>query len=277
VKNIIEESLHFHAKYFSSTVIKLKVVRGEVATMAHVAHKSPEKEDKHLKTVGMFTSVVLLDSFGALAAKLLAALGMPPEDHRALVMVDVDISTYVEYTLSTCNWPIEETDKELIRDAVPGRANGLFIYAKLAMEAFLQPNVDISQVLLRLPVDLNALYNNLLEEHARRAKVPAEIQCLVYKPSRIPLALYGYWSWLQWSSASVLVDLMAPSEASKTQRTSYGPRAVHCWRYYPMRQSPLSTIPLPSFSKAPRGQVMASLGALFCNRGRHTSSLLWRV
>ncbi|KAH7127344.1 putative ankyrin repeat protein [Dactylonectria macrodidyma] len=94
-------------------------------------------------------------------------------------LVDVDISTYVEYTLSTCDSPIQASDKQLIRDAVPGRANGLFLYAKLAMDAFLQPGADIDQVLLHLPVDLNALYNNLLEEHARSSNVPAEIQCLI--------------------------------------------------------------------------------------------------
>jgi hypothetical protein len=67
----------------------------------------------------------------------------------------------------------------LIRDAVPGRANGLFLYAKLAMDAFLKPGANIGQVLLHLPVDLNALYNNLLEEHARRSNVPAEVQSLI--------------------------------------------------------------------------------------------------
>ncbi|EXV00010.1 methyltransferase [Metarhizium robertsii] len=41
--------------------------------------------DKHLKTVGMFTRAVILDSLGALAAKPLAALGIPSEDRRALV------------------------------------------------------------------------------------------------------------------------------------------------------------------------------------------------
>lgn len=41
--------------------------------------------DKHLKTVGMFTRAVILDSLGALAAKPLAALGISAEDRRALV------------------------------------------------------------------------------------------------------------------------------------------------------------------------------------------------
>ncbi|KAG8409071.1 hypothetical protein J3458_003785 [Metarhizium acridum] len=41
--------------------------------------------DKHLKTVGMFTRAVILDSLGALAAKPLAALGIPSEDRRSLV------------------------------------------------------------------------------------------------------------------------------------------------------------------------------------------------
>ncbi|EXK24272.1 hypothetical protein FOMG_18991 [Fusarium oxysporum f. sp. melonis 26406] len=109
------------------------------------------------------------------------SLRMAPCFHLRLQesLVDVDISTYVEYTLSRCESPIQASDKQLIRDAVPGRANGLFLYAKLAMEAFLQPGADIDQVLLHLPVDLNALYNNLLEEHAQRSNVSAEIQCLI--------------------------------------------------------------------------------------------------
>ena len=41
--------------------------------------------DKHLKTVGMFTRAVILDSLGALAAKPLAALGVSQADRRALV------------------------------------------------------------------------------------------------------------------------------------------------------------------------------------------------
>lgn len=94
-------------------------------------------------------------------------------------LVDVDISSYVEYTLSTCDPPIRVSEKQKIRDAVPGRANGLFLYAKLAMDAFLRPDADIKQVLQHLPADLTALYNNLLEKHARRFDVSQDVQRLI--------------------------------------------------------------------------------------------------
>ncbi|KKP07372.1 hypothetical protein THAR02_00569 [Trichoderma harzianum] len=92
-------------------------------------------------------------------------------------LVDVDISTYVHFALSRSNIP--ESDWKTIADAVPGRANGLFLYAKLAMDAFLEPNVDINTVLLKLPIDLNALYTDLLSEHAKRSGVPDNIQHLI--------------------------------------------------------------------------------------------------
>ncbi|KAL6694074.1 putative ankyrin repeat protein [Trichoderma pleuroticola] len=92
-------------------------------------------------------------------------------------LVDVDISTYVHFALSRSNIP--ESDWKTIADAVPGRANGLFLYAKLAMDAFLEPNVDINAVLLKLPTDLNALYTDLLSEHAKRSGVPDNIQHLI--------------------------------------------------------------------------------------------------
>ncbi|KAK0761397.1 hypothetical protein N5P37_006347 [Trichoderma harzianum] len=92
-------------------------------------------------------------------------------------LVDVDISTYVHFALSKSSIP--ESDWKTIADAVPGRANGLFLYAKLAMDAFLEPNVDINAVLLKLPTDLNALYTDLLEEHAKRSGVPDNIQHLI--------------------------------------------------------------------------------------------------
>ncbi|CAI4215619.1 unnamed protein product [Parascedosporium putredinis] len=91
--------------------------------------------------------------------------------------VDADIATYVNFTLAKseipkAHWPI-------IRDAVPGRANGLFLYAKLAMDAFLEPGADVDAVLSALPQDLNELYTGLLEEHARRSAVPPAIQHLI--------------------------------------------------------------------------------------------------
>ncbi|KAH6884532.1 putative ankyrin repeat protein, partial [Thelonectria olida] len=92
-------------------------------------------------------------------------------------LVDLDISTYVQFALSQSAIP--KSNWQVIADAVPGRANGLFLYAKLAMDAFLEPGVDITQVLSHLPADLNVLYTDLLKEHAQRSGVAADIQHLI--------------------------------------------------------------------------------------------------
>ncbi|KAK7223157.1 hypothetical protein V2G26_011160 [Clonostachys chloroleuca] len=66
-------------------------------------------------------------------------------------LVDTDIRTYVQSTLSKSAIP--KSDWKTIIDAVLGKANGLFLYAKLAMNAFLEPGADINLVLSKLPVD----------------------------------------------------------------------------------------------------------------------------
>ncbi|KAH7322461.1 ankyrin repeat-containing domain protein [Stachybotrys elegans] len=70
-------------------------------------------------------------------------------------------------------------DRDLIKQAVPGRANGLFLYAKLAMDAFLEEGANVKHVLKALPMDLNIMYADLLREHARRSQVPDDIQLLI--------------------------------------------------------------------------------------------------
>lgn len=92
-------------------------------------------------------------------------------------LVDIDISTYVNSALSESHIPRSEWGE--IANAVPGRANGLFLYAKLAMEAFLEPGVDIKAVLAHLPADLNVLYTELLQEHARRSGISPSVQNLI--------------------------------------------------------------------------------------------------
>ncbi|VUC29092.1 unnamed protein product [Clonostachys rosea] len=91
--------------------------------------------------------------------------------------VDVDIATYVDYCLK--NSSIPEIHHGEIKKAVPGRANGLFLYAKLAMDAFRQEGADIAQVLEQLPLDLNVMYTNLLREHGKNSGVPDQLQLLI--------------------------------------------------------------------------------------------------
>ncbi|KAJ5806582.1 uncharacterized protein N7503_004184 [Penicillium pulvis] len=92
-------------------------------------------------------------------------------------LVDVDIAAYVQYKLR--NSSIDKEDWNAIQKAVPGRANGMFLYAKMSMNAFLEPGAHVQDVLNALPMDLNAMFNELLREHARRSNVPSELQLLI--------------------------------------------------------------------------------------------------
>ncbi|KAI1123833.1 ankyrin repeat-containing domain protein [Nemania abortiva] len=91
--------------------------------------------------------------------------------------VDKDISTFVQQKLSDTS--ITDYYRKLILDAVPGRANGLFLYARLAMDAFLKPGADIREVLKTLPQDLNNMYTDLLRVHSLRSGVPPDMQRLI--------------------------------------------------------------------------------------------------
>ncbi|KAJ5535052.1 hypothetical protein N7527_001306 [Penicillium freii] len=92
-------------------------------------------------------------------------------------LVDLDIAAYVQYKLRHSS--IAPESWNVIEEAIPGRANGLFLYAKLSMDAFLEPGADANEVLEALPADLNVMYNNLLHEHAIRSAVPEDLQLLV--------------------------------------------------------------------------------------------------
>jgi ankyrin repeat protein len=91
--------------------------------------------------------------------------------------VDLDIGAYVQYRLRNSSVPQEH--RGIIEEAIPGRANGLFLYAKLSMDAFVEPGADVREVLKTLPADLNVMYTDLLRENARRSNVPDELQLLV--------------------------------------------------------------------------------------------------
>ncbi|VUC36282.1 unnamed protein product [Clonostachys rosea] len=93
--------------------------------------------------------------------------------------VDEDIANYVAHHLNKTSKALTPEQKEIIKRAVPGRANGLFLYAKLAMDAFLEENADVEEVLKTLPLDLNVMYTDLLREHARRSGVPHDLQLLI--------------------------------------------------------------------------------------------------
>ncbi|KAK1708404.1 hypothetical protein CaCOL14_005156 [Colletotrichum acutatum] len=92
-------------------------------------------------------------------------------------MVDADISTFVRQALKASD--ISDHDRQLIQEAIPGRANGLFLYAKLAMDSFLEAGADIKVVLASLPADMNQMYTDLLNEHSRRSGISDAVQRLI--------------------------------------------------------------------------------------------------
>jgi ankyrin repeat protein len=54
-----------------------------------------------------------------------------------------------------------------------------FLYAKLAMDAFVAPGSDATAVLKTLPADLNGMYNDLLREHTKQSNVLDDFQLLI--------------------------------------------------------------------------------------------------
>ncbi|KAH8691002.1 ankyrin repeat-containing domain protein [Phaeosphaeriaceae sp. PMI808] len=91
--------------------------------------------------------------------------------------VDVDIGTYVRSRIATSMIPPEFHGP--IQAAVPGRAKGLFLYAKLAMDTLLEDGVDVQKSLRRLPDNLHLMYSQLLHEHAKKTEPSQDVQLLV--------------------------------------------------------------------------------------------------
>ncbi|EGX95550.1 ankyrin 2,3/unc44, putative [Cordyceps militaris CM01] len=92
-------------------------------------------------------------------------------------LVNLDIEAYVNDRLASSS--VRADDQELIKTAVPGHANGLFLYAKLAMNTLLRPGANIQRALETLSQDLNVIYNGLLQDHARRSGLAEETQLLI--------------------------------------------------------------------------------------------------
>lgn len=88
--------------------------------------------------------------------------------------VDVDIAKYVQHSLQHLNVPAHLHER--IRKAVPGKANGLFLYARLAMDAFSTPGVDPEAALASLQTGLGNVYTTLLRKNAERAGILPDLQ-----------------------------------------------------------------------------------------------------
>lgn len=123
-------------------------------------------------------------------------------------LVDIDIATYVRHCLAITS--ISEGDQQIIKETVPGRANGLFLYAKLAMKAFLEPGASIQDTIRTLPLDLDAMYIDILREHARRSGISDKTQVMI----------------LQWVTHATrplrlleLADMLGTAVAGRVSRT----------------------------------------------------------
>ncbi|KAI9150126.1 Solute carrier family 40 member 1 [Paramyrothecium foliicola] len=88
--------------------------------------------------------------------------------------IDQDIACYVTHRLSSSPENLSPEQRSMIQEAVPGRANGIFLYAKLAMDALLEDNADVQLVLSKLQ-DLNEEQQLLILSFVTRASRPLRV------------------------------------------------------------------------------------------------------
>jgi len=89
-------------------------------------------------------------------------------------LVEHDIGTYIHDRLALSS--ISPSCQTFVMNTVMKKADGLFLYAKLTMDAVLELGVDFEKVLQDMPADLTLVYTNLLEEHSKRSGVPKDLQ-----------------------------------------------------------------------------------------------------
>lgn len=94
-------------------------------------------------------------------------------------LVEPDIKVYLQHRLAqSCVLPDSHSS---VANYIIGKADGLFLYAKLAMDAIshLEDDLEVQQALHDLPTDLTDVYSNLLREHLQRTKISPELQMLI--------------------------------------------------------------------------------------------------
>jgi ankyrin repeat protein len=94
-------------------------------------------------------------------------------------LVEPDIIVYLRHRLSR-SLLLPESHSVIV-DYIVGKADGLFLYAKLAMDAIshLEDDIEVQQALHSLPTDLTDMYSNLLREHLQRTRIAPELQILI--------------------------------------------------------------------------------------------------
>ncbi|KAL5433594.1 hypothetical protein PMIN07_009971 [Paraphaeosphaeria minitans] len=163
--------------------LAIKGLAGKVFCVADALDEMDHGHDEFLLNLAAFSQWKPHKAKVLITSRPVSAVEMPLRNSELLSIrllerdVDVDIETYVNHSLRSTK--IGSSDQALIRNAIPGRANGLFLYAKLALDAFLETGARIKDVLKALPLDLHDMYTRLLREHATRSGVPEDIQMLI--------------------------------------------------------------------------------------------------
>ncbi|KAG4274481.1 hypothetical protein FPRO04_09439 [Fusarium proliferatum] len=95
--------------------------------------------------------------------------------------IDPDISTYLEHRLDASK--ISPEARVSVKKTVFKKADGLFLYAKLAMDQIselqTESEAEISESIERMPISLSDMYRNLFSEHTDRTELPEGLQMLV--------------------------------------------------------------------------------------------------
>ncbi|KAF4447823.1 hypothetical protein F53441_8689 [Fusarium austroafricanum] len=95
--------------------------------------------------------------------------------------VNPDISKYLQYRLHHSIMP-SESHKTIISELL-NKADGLFLYAKLAIDTIsrleVQSEEDIMQALAKMPVDLSVMYSDILREHMERTNLSEGLYILI--------------------------------------------------------------------------------------------------
>lgn len=89
--------------------------------------------------------------------------------------VESDIAAYVQYRLADSSIPPESRPRAA--ETVMQRCDGLFLYARLAMDHLLErPNWDLDDLLEAIPTGLSVVYAKILNEQRNRSDLPAGMQ-----------------------------------------------------------------------------------------------------
>jgi ankyrin repeat protein len=94
-------------------------------------------------------------------------------------LVHADIEAYVRSRLTKSSITIEIHGS--IQTLIPARAQGLFLYAKLALDTLLEQSVGLPLSLQELPENLHLIYRHLLHEHLEKTGTSMELQVLIMR------------------------------------------------------------------------------------------------